>query len=188
MMFWLARFELYAHSCSQSTQNERKDNSQGKIQEPFQKKGGVAAEQASRHQLQRFHFCTFMVSHCKILSGLLNCLPFPTRLWIIGKQGLCFLYVQPLHLAQMPDPQQTLNKGWFNKLMSTNSPFRNGTVILYIQEERDHFPFSIISSVYRQREERRSGFQCNLFHVLGFYYNRRKEIIVHLHITSWQLF
>ena len=69
-----------------------------------QKRFHICTKHASRDQQKRFHICTFMVSCWKILCGLMNCLPFLTRLWVIEKQGQCFLYVLPLHLAQMPDP------------------------------------------------------------------------------------
>lgn len=100
IMFWLARFESYAHSYS-CTWNERKGKTQReKIQETFQKKkrGGFWVSK-SRHQLQRLHFCTPMVSHCKILGHLLNCLPFPTRLWTFKRHGLCFSLLWPPHLT-----------------------------------------------------------------------------------------
>lgn len=74
------------------------------------KKKWVTAKHTSRDRLKRFSFCTLMVSCWKMLCGLMNYLPSLTRLWITEKQAQCFLYVLPLHLAQMPDPWKILNK------------------------------------------------------------------------------
>lgn len=55
--------------------------------------------------------------------------------------------------------------------------------MLYIQEERDHFPFSVISSIYMQTEETRSV--CFMFY---FFTILEEKIIVHLHETNGQVF